>query len=162
MNEVPWQWSMSCQVPSWLQRVVKTRWPVGKRCPLKHVNETLWLVDALPGAVLVTASGEDALTSGKTMSLETCQRHAVIVLMERRCRVFHVRRRPTTVFTTYTTTLRHVPDVPAARTRTNWISNSRLTVICWRTCPSCKNSERTDRTSSTVAKRPRDVSYLSV
>jgi len=35
---------MRCQVPSWLQRVVNTRWPVGKRCPLKHVNETLWLI----------------------------------------------------------------------------------------------------------------------
>ena len=77
---------MRCQVPSWLQRVVKTRWPVGKRCPLKHVNETLWLVDALPGAVLVTASGEDALTNGKTMSVETCQRDAVIGRCVARCR----------------------------------------------------------------------------
>ena len=82
------------------------------------------MVDALPGAVLVTASGEHALTSGKTMSLETCQRHAVIVLMEHRCRVFHVRRRQTTVLTTYTTTLRHVRNVSAVRTRTTLITTA--------------------------------------
>ena len=44
------------------------------------------MVDELPGAVLVTASGEDALTSGKTMSVETCQRDAVIGRCVARCR----------------------------------------------------------------------------
>jgi len=39
--DIPWQWSISGHDVSWLQETTRCCSPLGNRCPLTHVSDTL-------------------------------------------------------------------------------------------------------------------------